>query len=39
MIDWKTEGRKKQGLPQRNWKDRIYTAMRERDLRMGERNN
>jgi hypothetical protein len=36
MIHWKPEGRKKQGRPLRTWKDGIYTAMNERDLRMGE---
>jgi hypothetical protein len=39
MIHWKPEGRKKRGRPRRTWKDRIYTAMIERDLRMGEWNN
>jgi len=39
MIHWKPEGRKKQSHPQRTWKDGIYTAMNERDLRMGEWNN
>ena len=39
MIDWKPEGRKKRGRPRRTWKDGIYTAMSERDLRMGEWNN
>jgi hypothetical protein len=39
MIHWKPEGRKKQGLPRRTWKDGIYKAMNERDLRMGEWNN
>jgi hypothetical protein len=39
MINWKPEGRKKQGRPQRTWKDGLYTAMSERDLRMGEWNN
>ena len=39
MIHWKPEGRKKRGRPQRTWKDGIYTAMNERDLRMGEWNN
>jgi hypothetical protein len=33
------EGRKKRGRPRRTWKDGIYTAMSERDLRMGEWNN
>jgi len=36
MINWRPEGRKKRGLPRRTWKDGIYTAMSERDLRMGE---
>jgi hypothetical protein len=39
MIHWKPEGRIKRGRPRRTWKDRIYTAMNERDLRMGEWNN
>ena len=39
MIHLKPEGRKKQGRPRRTWKDGIYTAMNERDLRMGEWNN
>jgi hypothetical protein len=39
MINWKPEGRKKRGHPQRTWKDAIYTAMSERDLRMDEWNN
>ena len=39
MIHWKPEGRKKRGRPRRTWKDGIYTAMNERDLRMGEQNN
>jgi hypothetical protein len=39
MIDWKPEGRKKRGLPRRTWEDVIYTAMSERDLRMGEWND
>jgi hypothetical protein len=34
MINWKPEGRKKRGRPRRTWKDRIYTAMSERGLRM-----
>jgi hypothetical protein len=38
MIHWKSEGRKKRGRPRRTWKDGIYTAMNERDLRMGEWN-
>jgi hypothetical protein len=39
MIYWKPEGMKKQDSPRRTWKDGIYTAMSERDLRMGEWNN
>jgi len=39
MIHWKPEGRKKRGRPRRTWKDGIYTAMSERDLRMGEWNS
>jgi len=39
MIHWKTEGRKQRGRRRRTWKDGIYTAMIERDLRMGEWNN
>ena len=39
MINWKHEGEKKRGRPRRTWKDGIYTAMSERDLRMGEWNN
>ena len=39
MINWKPEGRKKRGCPLRTWKDGIYTAMSERDLRMDEWNN
>jgi hypothetical protein len=38
-IIWKHEGRKKRGRPRRTWKDGIYTAMNERDLRMGDWNN
>ena len=38
-IYWKPEGRKRQGRPRRTWEDEIYTAMNERDLRMGEWNN
>jgi hypothetical protein len=38
MIHWKPEGRKKRGRPRRTWKDGIYTATNERDLRMGEWN-
>jgi hypothetical protein len=39
MIHWETEGRKKRGRPRRTWKHGICTAMKERDLRMGEWNN
>jgi hypothetical protein len=39
MIHWKLEERKKRGHPRRTWKDGIYTAMGESDLRMGEWNN
>jgi hypothetical protein len=39
MINWKPEGRKKRGRPRRTWKDGIYTAISDRDLRMGEWNN
>jgi hypothetical protein len=39
MINWKSEGRKKRGRPRRTRKDGIYTAMIERDVRMGEWNN
>ena len=39
MINLKPEGRKKRGLPPKNLEDGIYTAMSERDLRMGEWNN
>jgi hypothetical protein len=38
-INWKPEGRGKRGHPRRTWKYGIYTAMSERDLRMGEWNN
>jgi len=38
LIHWKPEGRKR-GRPQRTWKDALYTAINERDLRMGELNN
>ena len=38
-IHWTREGRKKRGRRRRTWKDGIYTAMNERDLRMGEWNN
>jgi len=34
MINWKPEGRRKQGRPRGTWKDGIYTAMGERDLGM-----
>ena len=30
---------KKRGRPRRTWKDGIHTAVSERDLRMGERDN
>ena len=39
MINWKPKGRKKRGCPRRTCKHGIYTAMSERDLRMGEWNN
>ena len=39
MITWKPVGRKKRGRLRRTWKDGIYTAMRERGLRMSEWNN
>jgi hypothetical protein len=39
MSHRKPEGRKKQGCPWKTWKDGIYTAMNERDLRMGKWNN
>jgi hypothetical protein len=39
MINWKPEGRKKRGRPRKIWKDGVYTAISERDLRMGEWNN
>jgi hypothetical protein len=39
MIKWKPEGRKKKGPSRRTWKDEIYTAMSERDLRLGELKN
>jgi hypothetical protein len=35
MINWKPEGRKKRGRPQRTWKDGIYTAMSERGYKIG----
>jgi len=37
MTNWKPEGRKRD-RPRRTWKDGIYTAMSERDVRMGEWN-
>jgi len=36
MICWKPEGRKQRGRPRKTWNYGIYTAMNERDLRMGE---
>jgi hypothetical protein len=39
MIHWKPEGSKERGRSRRTWQDGIYTAMNERDLRMGEWNN
>ena len=39
MTHWKPQRRKKRGRPRMTWKDGIYTAMNERDLRMGEWNN
>ena len=39
MINWKPEGREKRGRPRRTWRDGIYTAMTEGDLRVGEWNN
>jgi hypothetical protein len=39
VINWMPEGREKRGRSRRAWKDEIYTAMSERDLRMGEWNN
>jgi hypothetical protein len=36
MIHWEPEGRKEQGRPRRNWKEGIYSAMNERDLKRGE---
>ena len=33
MINWKPEGRKKRDRPRRTWKDEIYTAISERDLK------
>jgi hypothetical protein len=39
MKLWKPEGRKKRSRPRRTWKDALYTAMNERDIRIGEWNN
>jgi len=39
MIHWKPGRRKQRSRPRRTWKDGIYTAMNERDLRMGEWNS
>ena len=39
MINRKPEGSKKLGRPRRTWKDGMYTATSEGDLRMGEWNN
>jgi hypothetical protein len=39
MFHWKSKGRKTRGRPRRTWKDEMYTAMNERDLRMGEWNS
>jgi hypothetical protein len=39
VIHCKPEGRKKRGRPWRTWKDGIFTAMNERDLRIDEWNN
>jgi hypothetical protein len=39
MINWKPEGKKKRGRPRRTWKVGIFTAMNERDLRVGELNS
>jgi hypothetical protein len=39
LINWKPVERKKRGRPRITWKGGIYTAMRERGLRMGEWNN
>ena len=39
MIYWKPEGRKQRSRARRTWKDGIYTAMNERDLRLGVWNN
>ena len=38
-MHWKREGTKKRGRPRRTLKVGIYTAMNERDLRIGEFNN
>jgi hypothetical protein len=38
-VNWKPEGREKRGRLRRTWKDGMYTAMSERDLKMGEWNN
>ena len=38
-INWKPEGKKERGRLLRTWKDGIYTAMNERDLRVGEWDN
>ena len=38
MVNWKPAGRKKRGRPRRTWKKKMYTAMGERDLRMGGAN-
>ena len=39
MIEWKPEGVKKPDRPRRTWKNGIYTAMNERDIRVGELNS
>jgi hypothetical protein len=39
MTNWQPDGREKRGRFGRTCKDGIYTAMSERDLRMGEWNN
>ena len=39
MINWKPEGRERRGRPRRTFTDGIYTAMGERDVRMGEWNS
>jgi len=31
MINWKLKGSKNEAVPERTWKNRIYTAMGERD--------